>query len=190
MCRCLHPDWVGPLCPLVVGLTEFKDMDTEESLNPTPPQVTKFNPTQPVIEMEVEVRREQEGYEFEEMDLEVNPTQPEKPDEHGREAEVETVEPMTVETNQVEEYEFCRKVDSRCLKHKVELVYQKQRTKVWKQSRSGLFRNVYQMVRVKVCPVLMGISTLIITEPLGGNQNQLDGTSAPYNSRGRLKRKL
>ena len=81
MCRCLHPDWDGPLCPLVIGLTEFEEMDTEEIFNPTPPQVTKFNPTQPVIEMEVEVTSEQEGYESKDMELDVSPTQPEVTEE-------------------------------------------------------------------------------------------------------------
>ena len=47
----------------------------------------------------------------------------------------------------------CRKVDSRCLTHAVDLICRKLKTKVWKQNKQGLYRNVYRLTENPICPV-------------------------------------
>ena len=100
--------------------------------------------------------------------------------------------PVENHEDQVEEpYIYCRKSDSRCETHIVDLVSRRHRTRVWKQNTRGIYRHVYQMVRTLVCPVFSGISSYKITEPLQGTSAQQSTKGGNYQrgNPGIMKRK-
>ena len=69
----------------------------------------------------------------------------------------------------------CRKVEGRCRTHGVDLVSRRSKTRVWRKSADGLYRNVYRVMKSEVCPEFSGISGDKITKPLGGNSGQQVG---------------
>ena len=70
-----------------------------------------------------------------------------------------------------DDVQFCQKTDLECLTHNVELEERKIRRMVSRKTSTGVYRNVYKMVRILACPAWLGSESRLGISESGGNSS-------------------